>query len=208
MTYPAAQPRHSIAEYLGLERTSDRKHEFHNGEILAMSGGSPEHSLIALNIGGELRNRLKGNPCRAYESNLRVSISRTGRYVYPDASVVCGPLQLDPADPKGETVTNPRVIVEVLSPSTEKYDRLDKFDNYRQIDSLEEYVLASQDRPRVEVFRRQSDGAWALKVFAGIDATAELQSVRITLPLAEVYAGAQFPPVTTAQNSIDDTHAS
>lgn len=192
MTLPAESRRYSVQQYLELEGAADIKHEFHNGEILAMSGGSAAHSLIALNVGAELRNRLKGKPCRAFESNLRISIPKSGKFVYPDVSVICGPLQLEPADPKGETVLNPRLVVEVLSPSTESYDRRDKFDSYRLIESLEEYVLVSQDEPRIEVFLRQADGSWAFTAFSGIDATARFRSIQIELPLSEAFAGVDF----------------
>jgi Uma2 family endonuclease len=113
--------------------------------------------------------------------------------MYPDATVICGRPVLDRSDPHQETVINPRVIVEVLSPSTESYDRRDKFDSYRQIDSMGEYVLVSQDTPRIEVLRRQADGSWAITVFSGMDATATLQSIEVELPLNEAYAGVEFP---------------
>jgi Uma2 family endonuclease len=193
MTLPAEKRRYTIEEYLRLERDSSQKHEFHFGEILAMSGGTPEHSLIATNILGELRSRLKAGRCRVYDSNLRVCVSSTGQYVYPDGTVVCDPLQFDPNDLRRETVTNPRVIVEVLSPSTESYDRKAKFDAYRKIDSLEEYALVSLENPRIEVLLRQTDGSWAITVFTGMDSVAKLRSIQVDLPLAEAFAGVTFP---------------
>src|SRR5216117_1450326 len=123
--------RYSIADYLASERTASEKHEYRDGEILLRAGGSADHSLVILNFGGELRQLLKGKPCQVYDSNLRVRIPRTILYTYPDVTVICGPRTLDPDDAQGETVTNPKLIVEVLSPSSEAYDRGDKFARYR-----------------------------------------------------------------------------
>ncbi len=188
--------RYTISEYLAFERAAHERHEYRDGEILVMSGGSYKHSLILANLIGELRNALKGKPCRALESNLRVRIPRTPLYTYPDASVICGEPQIDPNDEALETVTNPRVLVEVLSPSTEAYDRGEKFTRYRQIETLEEYVLVSQDVPRVELFFRQADGTWVFTVFSGLGARAKLAGLGIELPLAEIYAGVEWAPET------------
>jgi Uma2 family endonuclease len=194
MTQAIEKRRHTVPEYLRMEREALDKHEFHDGEILAMSGGTVAHSLIAAKVSRELGLRLKDNPCRVYDSSLRVCINRVGKYVYPDTTIICGPVQIDPNDPFGETAINPRVIVEVLSPSTESYDRKGKFDGYRTIDSFEEYVLVYQTAPRVEVFLRQADGSWALTVFEGLQTVAQIRSIRIGLPLSEAYAGVEFPP--------------
>jgi len=194
MTVPTANRRYTIDEYLRLERDSRDKHEFHDGEILAMSGGTAAHSLISMNVGRALGGRSKGNRCRVYDSNLRVRIIGTEHYVYPDVTIICGPLEVDPADTKGETVMNVRVVVEVLSPSTEKYDRTTKFDWYRMIPSLQEYVLVSQDQPRVEVFRRQGDGSWAFASAVGTDTSIKLASVDVELALNDVFDGVDFPP--------------
>src|SRR5215203_5528676 len=141
MGIPQPIHRHTIAEYLRAEETAVEKHEFHDGEILAMSGGSPAHSLIATNAGREIGNRLKGKPCRVYNSDLRVAVAASARFVYPDLTIVCGGLEFHPDDAKRHTVTNPRVLIEVLSPTTEAYDRGDKFAQYREIPSFQEYVL-------------------------------------------------------------------
>ena len=191
MGMPIEKRRYTVSEYLAFERSAHERHEYRNGEILAMTGGSYRHSLILANLIGELRNALKGKPCRALESNLRVRIPRTPLYTYPDASVICGEPQIDPNDDGLETVTNPRVILEVLSPSTEAYDRGEKFTRYRQLESLEEYVLISQDVPRVEVFFRQADGTWLFSAFSGLEARAKLAGLGIEIPLAEIYAGAE-----------------
>jgi len=182
----------TISDYLNRERDSLEKHEYRDGEILAMSGGSARHSLISANVIRELGNRLKGKPCRVYDSNLRIRIPRSVLYTYPDASVVCDAPQVDPDDPLKETVINPTVVVEILSPSTEAYDRGEKFGRYRQLDSLKQYVLVSQSMPRIELFLRHGDGAWLFTAFSGVEATADLASLRITLALSEVYAGVDF----------------
>src|SRR5687767_9181785 len=146
------QPIHRCTpkEYLRLERDASEKHEFYRGEIFAMSGGSPQHSLIISNINREVGNRLKSSPCRVYDSNLRIRIPRTTLYTYPDVSVIYGPLQFDPLDTQRHTVLNPTLIVEVLSPSTEAWDRGGKLENYIQIESLREYLLVSSLTARVE----------------------------------------------------------
>src|SRR5438105_5763209 len=130
--------RFTIDEYLRLEASAKQRHEYRNGQIIAMAGGSPEHSLIIANVIRELGNHLKGKPCRVYDSNLRVRIPRTPLYTYPDVSVICGETQVDPQDPGRTTATNPRLIVEVLSSSTEADDRGEKFRRYRSLESLDE----------------------------------------------------------------------
>ena len=195
MGLPAEKSRSvTVEEYLRIENDSSERHEYRDGEILAMGGGTYEHSLITTNVLGELRNALKGKPCRALESNLRVRIARRARYMYPDAMVVCGPPDFDPADGGRRSVLNPRVVVEVLSPSTEAYDRREKFDAYRDIPSLEEYVLVTSDQPRIEVFLRQGGGAWLFTPIAGREGIVRLQSLGIELPLAEIFAEVEFPP--------------
>jgi Uma2 family endonuclease len=194
MGLPQPKPRHTIAQYIEHELNSEQKHEFHDGEILAMSGGSPAHALLAANIIRAVGNRLQGKPCRVYTSDLRVAVSATARFVYPDATVICGPAQIHPEDPARQTVTNPKVIVEVLSPKTEAYDRGDKFLHYRQIPSFQEYVLVSPYAPVIETFRRRDDGAWLFTAFAGPDASATLSSIEVTIPLAEVFADVEFTP--------------
>jgi Uma2 family endonuclease len=198
MTLPATKHRHTVEEYLRLERDALDKHEFHDGEILAMSGGTVRHSLISMNVGREIGIGLKGKPCRNYDSNLRVRAT-TYRYLYPDNTVIWGPVEYDPADPYGETVTNPKVIVEVLSPSTERYDRTIKFDLYRKIVALEEYVLIYQSEPRIEIFARKSDGTWSIDVAAGMSATAKLRSINVDLPLPDAYANVEFDPPLTGK---------
>ena len=184
--------RWTVFEYLKQERDALERHEYRDGEIVLRASSGPDHSLIAANVIGELGNRLKGKACRAFESNLRICV-HASLYTYTDACVICGQRQPDPNDPAAETMTNPRLIVEVLSPSTEAYDRGEKFDRYRKLDSLQEYVLVSQSTPRIETFLRQPEGNWLLTPVSGLEAIARLRSLEIELPLAEVYAGVEFP---------------
>jgi Uma2 family endonuclease len=194
MQLPSHRHFASVAEYLRHEQDALYKHEYRDGEIIAMAGNSYNHSLIAANVIGELRNPLKGKTCRVVDSNLRIGIPRTPLYTYPDASVIGGPVQMDPNDSSGQTATNPRLIVEILSPSTEAYDRGEKFKHYRQIESLQEYVLISQDVARVESFFRQPDGTWLFTSVSGAQSVSRLASLGLELSLAEVYAGVEFPP--------------
>jgi Uma2 family endonuclease len=195
MSSLTAQPHfYTIEEYLRIERDSTQKHEFRQGEIVAMAGASPEHALIAANVLREFGNALKGKPCRVYSNDLKVAAAHGSRIAYPDASIICGPSAIHPAaGAMRDVVTNPRVLIEVLSPSTEHYDRTDKFDLYREIESFEEYVLVAQGSPRVEVYRRYPDESWRFEAFIGMEASARLGSVEIAVPLREIYAGITFP---------------
>lgn len=189
-----AQPvkRLTEAAYLAIERRAEIKSEFFEGEMFAMSGGTRWHSLISTNLAREFGNRLTGHRCVPYNADLRVKIMATGLLTYPDLSVVCGEMQL--LDDDMDTLLNPTVIVEVLSDSTEAYDRGKRFEHYRQIPSLREYLLVSQKEPRIEQFIRQESGFWLLREAAGLDATLELPSLKITLALAEVFAKVEFTP--------------
>jgi Uma2 family endonuclease len=184
------EPRYTIEEYLARERVAPYKSEYYRGQIFAMAGGTPRHNTTGGNIFASLRGRLRGTHCRPYNSDQRIRIPTNGLSTYPDISVVCGELQLDPQD--REAIVNPRVIFEVLSKSTESYDRGKKFDLYRQLESLREYILVAQDEPHVERFVRQEDGSWLLKVFKGLDAVLELPTLACALPLAEIYEDVTF----------------
>jgi Uma2 family endonuclease len=194
MALPQPVKRYTPPEYYALEREAEYKSDYYEGEIFNMSGGTARHSLITGNIAGEVRQRLKGKPCRMYESNLRLNVLRTGLRCYPDVSVYCGPLQFDPEDSAGETATNPTLLFEVLSKSTEAHDRGLKAENDRQIESLRAYVLVSQVKAHVEIFERQVNGPWVLREANGPDAILGLPAIDIDLPLAEIYAGVEFPP--------------
>ncbi len=182
----------SETEYLDVERRATFKSEFFDGEIFAMSGGTRWHSLIPMNIGGELRNQLKGCGCVVYDSNLRVKVVATGLYTYPDVIVACGKQEF--VDEVQDTLTTPTVIVEVLSDSTEAYDRGAKFENYRRIPSLKEYLLVSQKAPYIEHFIRQEGEQWLLKETSGLEAKLYLPTLKVTIALAEVFANVEFPP--------------
>lgn len=180
----AAQTRSSFAEYLAIDETSDGKHEFINGVVYAMSGGSPEHARLAMAVGGQLAAQLAGKRCAIYSSDLRVRVLATGLATYPDLTIVCGKLETDPEDPHG--ATNPTVIVEVLSPSTEKHDREAKYAHYRRIPSLRSYVLVSQDERLVEVFARNTDDSWTLRDYR--EGKARLDAIECTLSVDAIYA--------------------
>jgi Uma2 family endonuclease len=158
-TLPAARHRYSYAEYLAYERDSGMKHEYDDGEIIAMAGGSPRHNALASRVSAALENGRRPG-CVAFQSDQRVRVMATGRATYPDASLVCGPSERDPADSSGATITNPTLIVEVLSPSTEEDDRGAKWHHYQLIPSLQECVLVSQSHTRVERYRRLAGGGW------------------------------------------------
>jgi Uma2 family endonuclease len=175
----------TYAEYLAAEAVSEVRHEYLNGEVWAMAGGTPEHAALALAVGSELREALRGKPCRAYSADLRVRVVDTGLSTYPDVSVVCGQLETAPEDK--DAVTNPIVLVEVLSESTEGYDRGAKAAHYRRIPSLREYVLVSQAEPRIEVHRRAESGRWEL-LEARPGETIELASIGARLDVSAVYA--------------------
>src|SRR5258708_31938319 len=160
MTTPLPHTRHHYTydEYLAYERDSELKHEFEAGEIFAMAGGSPRHSALASRISAALENT-RPPGCTAFQSDMRVRVLATGRATYPDVSMVCGPIELDTADRSGTTITNPTLLVEVLSPSTEEVDRGSTRRDYQLIPSLQEYVLVSQES-RVEIYRRLTSGSW------------------------------------------------
>jgi Uma2 family endonuclease len=180
-----ARQKYSFEEYLELEELSPVvKHEFLEGQVWAMAGGSPDHAAIAANASSLLHAQLRGRPCRVFSSDLRIRVTATGLGTYPDITVVCGRLELDPQDKKGHTVVNPQVIVEVLSPSTEDYDRGEKLEHYKRIDSLQEVVLIAHDERSIEVMRRDEDG-WSRTVHRR--GAVELRSLPCSLPLDEIY---------------------
>jgi Uma2 family endonuclease len=185
MAHPAAPIAHaSYAEYLEREARSETRHEFLRGEIYDMAGGTPQHSALAAALAGELRAALRGKPCRVFSSDLRVHIPATGLTTYPDLSVVCGHLETHPDDPNA--VTNPLVLVEVLSDSSEAYDRGPKAAHYRKLMSLREYVLVSQREPRIEIMRRGERGVWELHE-ASAGETIELASLGVKLSVDAIY---------------------
>lgn len=184
------QPRHSPEEYLALDRRAEVKSEYIDGEIVAMAGASREHNLIALNFAAELHFQLKGHPCETYMADMRLGVDLAHNYAYPDVAVVCGePEFLD--DSHSDILLNPTVLVEVLSPSTEDYDRGRKFARYRRLGTLTDYVLVAQDRMQVEHYTR-AGMRWSLVEYGEPDAVIELPSIGCCLTLADVYARVVF----------------
>lgn len=179
------KPYLSSADYLAIERSAEFKSEYFNGEIFAMSGASEPHNVIVLNTGAEIRQHLKKRPCKIYTNDMRVKVSPTGLYTYPDVVVVCGQAQFD--DAHLDTLLNPTILIEVLSDSTEAYDRGRKFEHYRSLESLAEYVLIAQNRPQVEAYRRQPSQQWLLTESRGLEGVLRLHSIECDLALAEIY---------------------
>lgn len=177
-------------EYLKLERKAERKSEYYRGEMYAMSGASREHNLIALNVSASLHRQLRHRPCEAYASDMRVKVSPTGLYTYPDLVVVCGKPQFE--DAGLDTLLNPTALIEVLSPSTESCDRGSKFEQYRTLASLVDYLLIAQDRCHVEHYARQPDGKWLLTEARSLEETLRIASIECELALAEVYEKVPF----------------
>lgn len=171
----------SEVEYLAMERVSDRKHEYYRGEIFAMAGGSPQHNEITLRFGAAVIGALRAG-CRAFSPDQRVRVSDAGLYTYPDVSVACSPRF------EADTLLNPQMFVEVLSEATEAYDRGTKFDLYKQIASLTDYVLASQDSVRVEHFARQGDGTWK-KMMIGAGQRLLCGALEREVAVDDVYRG-------------------
>jgi Uma2 family endonuclease len=180
----AARTGLSREEYLAFERASEIKHEYADGEIFAMTGGTRAHSLVGGNVLGEIRAALSERDCEVHGSDMRIKIPATGRYVYPDASVVCGEALFE--DDEEDTLLNPKVIVEVLSKSTEPYDRGDKFENYQSLASLREYVLLSQKKVRVEHYSLQPDSTWILRVLGAGERLA-LPSIGCEIAVDRIY---------------------
>ena len=203
MSTVAFKRRLTPEEYLVIEAAATFKSEFRDGEMYAMSGGNFEHTAITSNTQGQLYMRLRGGPRRQLNPDQRVHVPGTQLYVYPDVTVLCATPQF--ADAGRTTVINPTLIVEVLSPSTERYDRTEKFWNYQGLASFSDYLLVSQDAPVVEHFlRRTVDGQssqWLYEAYKGLDAVVKLPALNIEIPLAEIYEKIDFPP---AKPSSDD----
>jgi Uma2 family endonuclease len=183
--------RFTEQEYLALDRASNVKSEYLDGVIYAMGGASARHIQIVGNLVRELGNQLRDRPSVVYSTDLRVRVSRQGLYAYPDVVVVCG----DPVfiDEELDTLTNPLLIVEVLSSSTKNYDRGEKFERYRSISTLKEYLLVAQEKLHVERYQRQDDDAWVLRETSNADDCIDLASVACRLPVAEIYLKVSFP---------------
>ena len=183
----ASQPRTFLTpeQYLAIERAAEFKSEYYAGEMFAMSGAREAHNLIQGNLYVELRRQLRQRACRFYTSDMRVRVNASGLYTYPDATALCGePLFLDDVR---DTLLNPHLIVEILSPSTEAYDRGRKFGHYRTVESLREYLLISAERVSAELFIRQADGRWLLSAATQMEEVLDLQSIGCRIALADLY---------------------
>lgn len=187
MSLPVHAVRYTFWEYLALEAVSNVKHEYLDGQIYAMAGGSPDHAALQAAVPSLLFAQLRAGRCRAHGSDLRVRVLATGLATYPDVTIVCGPREVDPEDKNA--VTNPTLLVEVLSASTEDYDRGEKFAHYKHIPALHQYVLVSQDERRVEVWSRGPDGAWT-SVVSRDGEVADLGSIGARLDVRELYEAA------------------
>jgi Uma2 family endonuclease len=184
MSAVMTQIYYTAEEYLTLERKASYKSEFHDGLVYAVTGASRKHNLITFNIARELGIQLKNRPCEAYINDMRVKVAEARSYHYPDIAVVCDTPQFE--DAQFDTLLNPTVLIEVLSPSTEAYDRGGKFAHYRKIASLREYLLVAHDQPGIERYLRQGD-VWILSEAAGLESTVPLESAGCVLSLREVY---------------------
>jgi len=173
-------------EYLALDRKAEVKSEYYAGRIIAFAGASKRHNLIVANVLAGIHGQLVNRPCNVYPSDMRVRISKTGMYAYPDIVVTCGEEQF--ADDNSDILLNPIVLIEVLSESTANYDRGDKFDQYRRIESLREYILIPQDPYRADQYVRQNDTQWLLTEFHRAEDVIQLSSINCKLILKEVYA--------------------
>jgi Uma2 family endonuclease len=198
----SAQPKkyYTPEEYLALERASHEKHEYLNGEIFTMSGARYSHTVTCMNISVALRPQLRKRGCNIVANDLRVHIPATGLYAYPDLVLVCGKPEF--LDGEFDTLLNPIVIIEVLSDSTERYDRTTKFDHYRSIPSLQEYVLVAMKEPRIERFRRNKEESvrpelvmWSYQAATRLDGSITLEAVESSLLLSEVYEDIDFTNV-------------
>jgi Uma2 family endonuclease len=190
MAEPAAKARVTYAEYLAIEARSEVKHQLVDGVMFAMSGGTRRHAYLQTRVVVSLANALRDRPCVPYGSELRVYLPALGEGTYPDASVICGPFRSAPADP--EATINPAALVEVLSPTTEAYDRGEKFEKYQALEAFREYLLVSQDKPRIERYARGDDGSWIWRAY-GAGEHVPLTCAGVELAVDEIYAGAFEP---------------
>jgi Uma2 family endonuclease len=185
-------PKLSVEEYLTLDRAAEEPSEYHDGEMLPVATTSWKHSVISINVAALLRTALRGTPCQVAGSSLRLRVSPT-KFIVPDLIIVCGKPAL--TDEFQDTLTNPKVVIEILSPSTADYDYGRKFLLYRRLPSFEEYILISQDQARVEVYRKTSEDHWTLSTVRGLGGVVALQTVGVSLALADVYESVDLPPI-------------
>ncbi len=191
MALAKAHPIFSVEDYLDFERIQAERHEFLDGSVYAMAGESPNHSTICFNLAGIVHNQLRGKRGRGFSPNMKIATNEKGLYSYPDLAVVCG--QPTFFDKKSDVITNPTVIFEVISPSTENYDRGEKFLRYtNQIETLRDYLLISQDKPCIEHFSRQENGGWEKNYIEKIEASVKIDSIECEIFLTELYDLIEF----------------
>ncbi len=185
-----AKPSIEPDEYLAIDSQAEYKSEYFRGEIFAMSGATLRHAQVVTNLVSDIHGQLRKSSCRVYSSDVRVKVAPTGLYTYPDVVIVCGKAEMEKK--QQNTLLNPVVILEVLSPSTEAYDRGEKFEHYRALESLTDYLLVAQNKAKIEHFHRQDDGQWALSESRGIDDTIDIASIECKLALSDVYDKVEF----------------
>ena len=180
----------SLQDYFQLEETSEMKHEYYQGTIYDMAGANLRHNLIVTNLISSLHTQLRGSACNVFPSDLRIKVEAIGLYTYPDLSILCGDVQY--ADGREDCVSNPALLIEVLSPNTERYDRGKKFQYYRTIETLHDYLLIAQDNAHVEHYVRQDAQRWMLMEYSGDDQSIPLDAIGCTLTLASIYENVVF----------------
>lgn len=195
----APKRRLTPQEYLAIERKAEFRSEFFNGEMFAMAGAREPHNRVKENLAGEIYHRLKGSQCRSYSSDMRVKVSATGLYTYPDIVIVCGKGEFE--DEHVDTLLNPQVIIEVLSESTANYDRGKKLRRYKQIASLQEYALVAQDEPAIHRYIRKPNGEWTQDSVEGVEQEFGFATLPVKVPLKDIYAGVSFPKEADPQSS-------
>lgn len=183
----------SVADYLAYDNSVEWRTEYYDGRIVDMAGGSPDHANIAMNVGAELVLGTRGKGCKVYSTDIKIAVDPSRSYLHPDVAVICG--EPETSDLRRDMVRNPTLIVEVLSPSTEKRDRGEKFDAYQALESLKEYVLVEQDAPQIYVFTKSSSGDWVYRHYHGLENHVKLQSLGLSIPLANIYYDVKFPPI-------------
>ena len=192
----ANEKYNTIEEYFAREDTAELRSEYYCGDVFAMAGGTPNHNRITVNLASLLNSQFRSGPCEAFSSDLRVQVAKDFHYTYPDVVVVCGELIL--AESRSDTITNPVVIMEVLSESTKDYDRGTKFTAYRSIETLTDYILIDQDTVHIEYFSKERDGTWRLREFFSTEEVIEIKSIEAMLPAKEIYERVAFTPKSSA----------
>ncbi len=181
---------YSLRQYLEIEAETQQRYEYHDGHIVAMAGGTLNHSLLCDRIFGELYRKLEGSQCTPFSGQTKLHIPVNNRYLYPDGMVICG--DLVPSKTEVGAITNPVLIIEVLSKNTESYDRGGKFDLYRDLPSFKEYVLVHQNLARVERYQKTEEGLWVVDWITGLESILHLHTLSLEIPLSTLYKGLNF----------------